>query len=214
MITIEKLVVGSVMTNCYIIYDEAEKDALVVDPGAAAGKIAEKIRERKLHLRGILLTHGHFDHILAADDVRREFGVKLFCSVEEKELAADPCLNAGQQFGCARGVLADETFTDGEILTFGALTVRVIATPGHTGGGVCFYFEPEGVLFSGDTLFFESVGRTDFPTGNAGVLADSIREKLFSLPGQTQVFPGHGPATNIAYEKENNAYVNEEGYLY
>lgn len=211
---IEKLVVGAVMTNCYIVHDETAGDALVVDPGAAAGVIAKKIKEMELHLRGILLTHGHFDHILAADDLRREFGAKLFCSTEEKELAADPYQNAGQQFGCGRGVMADGTFADGERLTFGALSFRVIATPGHTKGGVCFYFEPEGVLFSGDTLFFESVGRTDFPTGNAEVLAASIREKLFSLPGETKVYPGHGPATTIAYEKENNLYVNEEGYRY
>lgn len=209
---VEKLVVGAVMTNCYIIYDEKDKDALVIDPGAAAEKIAGKIREKELKLCAILLTHGHFDHILAADGLRRAFAVKLFCSEQEKDLCADPVLNAGQQFGCGSGVLVDQTFVDGQELAFGALSFKVIATPGHTKGGVCFYFPGEGVLFSGDTLFFESVGRTDFPTGNASVLAASIREKLFVLPGETKVYPGHGPATTVAYEKENNLYVNEEGY--
>ncbi len=211
---VEKLVVGAVMTNCYIVYDGESKDAVVIDPGAAKDKIAGTIREKGLELRAILLTHGHFDHILAADGLRREFTVQLFCSEQEKDLCADPFLNAGQQFGCSSSVLVDKTFADGDELTFGTVSLKVIATPGHTKGGVCFYFAKEGALFSGDTLFFESVGRTDFPTGNAGVLTKSIKEKLFVLPGETKIYPGHGPATTVAYEKENNLYVNEEGYLY
>lgn len=212
--TVEKLAVGAVITNCYIVFDEGTKDALVIDPGAAAGRIAEKIREKDLHLRAILLTHGHFDHILAADELRREFSVQLFCSEEERALCADPVLNVGQEFGCACAVYPDATFLDGQTLTFGALSCKVIATPGHTRGGVCFYFGQEGILFSGDTLFFESVGRTDFPGGNAQVLVDSVKERLFVLPDATKVYPGHGPATSVGYEKENNPYVNEEGYLY
>ena len=212
--TVEKLAVGAVMTNCYIVFDEETKDALVIDPGAAAGRIAEKIREKDLKPHAILLTHGHFDHILAADELRREFSVKLLCSEAERELCVDPVLNVGQQFGCACSVLPDETFVDGGKLTFGALSCTVIATPGHTKGGVCFYFEREGVLFSGDTLFFESVGRTDFPGGSAATLVASVKERLFVLPDATKVYPGHGPATSIAYEKENNPYVNEEGYMY
>ncbi len=212
--TVEKLAVGAVVTNCYIVFDGETKDALVIDPGAAAGRIAEKIRGMDLKPRAILLTHGHFDHILAADELRREFSVKLLCSEAERELCADPVLNVGQAFGCACSVLPDETFSDGEKLEFGALSCTVIATPGHTKGGVCFYFGQEGILFSGDTLFFESVGRTDFPGGSAKVLIDSVKERLFVLPDATKVYPGHGPATSIAYEKENNPYVNEEGYLY
>lgn len=212
--TVEKLAVGAIITNCYIVFDEGTKDALVIDPGAAAGRIAEKIREKDLELRAVLLTHGHFDHILAAGELCREFSVKLFCSEAERGLCMDPTLNMGRQFGCECSVLPDETFAGGQELIFGALSCTVIATPGHTKGGVCFYFGREGVLFSGDTLFFESVGRTDFPGGNAGVLIDSVKERLFVLPGETKVYPGHGPATNIAYEKENNPYVNEEGYMY
>lgn len=211
---VEKLAVGAVITNCYIVFDEKTKDALVIDPGAAAGRIAGKIKEKDLNLRAILLTHGHFDHILAADELRRTFSAKLLCSEKERELCADPVRNVGQQFGCACSVLPDETFADRQELAFGALSCTVIATPGHTAGGVCFYFAGEGILFSGDTLFFESVGRTDFPGGNAKALIDSIRERLFVLPDETKVYPGHGPATSIAYEKENNPYVDEEGYLY
>jgi len=212
--TVEKLVVGAVMTNCYIVSDGETKDAIVIDPGANANKIAEKIREGGLVLRAILLTHGHFDHILAAEELRREFSVKLYCSEAEREICMDPVLNVGQQFGCARSVVPDETFVDGQILSFGSLSFKVLITPGHTKGGACFYFSGEGILFSGDTLFFESVGRTDFPGGSANVLVDSVENQLFSLPDTTKVYPGHGPATSIAYEKENNPYVNEKGYLY
>ena len=211
---VEKLVVGAVMTNCYIVSDEATKDALVIDPGAGATKIAGKIREEELALRAILLTHGHFDHILAAEELRREFSVKLYCSEAEREICMDPVLNVGQQFGCVCSIAPDETFVDGQSLNFGALVFKVLITPGHTKGGACFYFEREGILFSGDTLFCESVGRTDFPGGSASVLVDSVKRQLFSLPDATKVYPGHGPVTSIIYEKENNPYVNEEGYLY
>ncbi|MDE7325609.1 MAG: MBL fold metallo-hydrolase [Lachnospiraceae bacterium] len=212
--TVDKLAVGAVITNCYIVSDGETKDAVVIDPGAAADKIGEKIREKDLNLRAILLTHGHFDHILAAEKLREEFSVKLYCSKAEREVCMDPGQNVGRTFGFSCSVVPDQTFDDGEELSFGALSCKVIATPGHTKGGVCFYFDAEGVLFSGDTLFFESVGRTDFPGGNAKLLVDSVKERIFVLPDATKVYPGHGPATSVAYEKENNPYVNEEGYLY
>ncbi len=211
---IQKMVVGAVMTNCFIVSDEQTKDALVIDPGAGAEQIAGYLHSNELQLRAILLTHGHFDHILAADRLRADFRAKVYCLDAEKELAEDDNLNAGRMFRFRQTVTPDETFRDGEVLSFGALCCRVIATPGHTKGGACFYFEQEGCLFSGDTLFFESVGRTDLPTGNAAELVRSIKERLFVLPGETKVYPGHGVPTTIGYEIDNNPYINEEGYLY
>lgn len=208
---IHKIVVGAVMTNCYVVSEG--QDAIIIDPGANAEGIAEYIRGQELCTRAILLTHGHFDHILAANRLREEFGAKVYCLDEERELVSDPGLNAAEIFRFHGAVVPDEVFRDGQTLSFGSLNCRVIATPGHTRGGACFYFEQEGVLFSGDTLFFESVGRTDLPTGNASALLSSLREKLFVLPRQVKVYSGHGPATSIGYEKENNPYAAEGGYF-
>lgn len=210
---IEKFVVGAVMTNCYVVYDEKRKDAVIIDPGAEARKIADFIRKEELLVRAVLLTHGHFDHMLAARELCQEFSVQLYCLDTEKELMMDPEMNAGRMFHFECSVIPDRTFTNMECLSFGNLSCIILATPGHTRGGACFYFSREGVLFSGDTLFFESIGRTDMPTGNARLLIQSIRERLMTLPPETHIYPGHGVETTIGYEKNNNPYIEEEGYL-
>lgn len=211
---ISKCVVGAVATNCYIVSDEVTKDALIIDPGADAKKLSDVIRKKELKVQAILLTHGHFDHMMAAKELCAEYSVKLYCYESEKELMEDPVMNVSKMFRFECSVSPDETFQDNEELHFGSLSCRVIHTPGHTRGGVCFYFEPEKVLFSGDTLFFESVGRTDMPTGNARLLTEKVRERLWVLPDETAVYPGHGAPTSIGYEKRNNPYISEEGYLY
>ena len=211
---IQKCVVGYVMTNCYIVSDEVTKDAIVIDPGDNAEKILAAIQSKNLNVKAVLLTHGHFDHILAARTVASAYSVKVFCHEAEKDLAADPVQNVGRMFGCDYAMIPDEAFKEGDTLTFGSLSCKVLHTPGHTKGGVCFYFEKEQVLFSGDTLFMESVGRTDFPTGNPQLLLEQIREKLFVLPDEVKVYSGHGDVTTIGYEKRNNPFINEEGFLY
>ena len=211
---ISKCVVGAVGTNCYIVSDEETKDALIIDPGADAAKISQAIRAKEVKPRAILLTHGHFDHIMAAKELCAEYAVKLYCFETEQELMEDPVMNVGKMFRFECSVSPDGTFRDNEELQFGSLSCKVIHTPGHTRGGVCFYFEPEKVLFSGDTLFFESVGRTDMPTGNAHLLIESIQKRLMVLPDETAVYSGHGAPTSIGYEKRNNPYISEEGYLY
>ncbi len=211
---INRCVVGAVGTNCYIVSDETTKDALIIDPGADAARIAAVVREKQLVVRAILLTHGHFDHMLAAKELCAEFSVKLYCFESERELMEDPVMNVGRMFRYECSVSPDEVFADREQLTYGSLSCKVIHTPGHTRGCVCFYFEPENVLFSGDTLFFESVGRTDMPTGNARLLVEKVRERLWELPDATKVYPGHGEPTSIGYEKRNNPYISEDGAFY
>ena len=205
---IKRLVLGFVRTNCYIVYTEETKKAVLIDPAAEAGKIVEEIERLGVTPEAVLLTHGHFDHMLAADPLRKEYHIPVCVLKEDAELLKNPDLNCSELFlHRSYGISADEELTDGQKLAFleGALTV--IATPGHTAGSCCYYAEKESILFSGDTLFQRSVGRTDLPTGKASQISLSIKEKLFVLPDDTLVLSGHGEETTIGEEKQYNPYV-------
>lgn len=200
-------VVGPVQTNCYFLYDEEARDCLIFDPGDEAERLLDYVKKQQLHVRAILLTHGHFDHITAAAQVRRELGVELYAAEAERELLADPAKNVSVMAGGSVSLKADQWLQDGQELTMLGQTMRCILTPGHTSGGMCYYFPKAGILFSGDTLFQESVGRTDFPTGNSRELIQSVREKLFVLPEAVRVYPGHGMMTSIRDERMLNPYA-------
>ena len=202
-------VVGPIQTNCYFLYREDTKECLIIDPGYEADKIEAYVQKKQLHVAGILLTHGHFDHITAADEVRKKFQTKIYASGKEKELMADPRMNVSVMMGDSVSLKADVWLEDGQELEMLGETMRCILTPGHTGGGMCFYFPKAGMLFSGDTLFQESVGRTDFPGGSMSEIVRSIREKLFVLPDAVQVYPGHGLMTSIKNEKMFNPFAVE-----
>lgn len=202
-------VVGPIQTNCYILYHENTKECLIIDPGFEAETIISHVRKKALLPTGILLTHGHFDHIIAADDVRKAFQIKIYAASAERELLADGTLNASNQFTKAVVLEADEWLDDHQELEFLGQTMKCILTPGHTSGGMCYYFPKAGILFSGDTLFQESIGRTDFPTGSMSQLIRSIRERLFVLPDAVQVYAGHGPMTSIQVEKMFNPFAVE-----
>lgn len=201
------LTVGPVYTNCYIVKKEGSQSCLVVDPGDEAGKIAEYMRKRELTLEGILLTHGHFDHITAVSELVSLAGGKVYACQEEKELLASPQLNGSVLMGYEVALEPDVLLRDGQKITIADLSFQVIHTPGHTRGGCCYYAEEDKVLFSGDTIFMESIGRTDLPTGNSRELINSIREKVLVLPDDVQIYPGHGSDTNVAYEAANNPYA-------
>ncbi len=203
----ESKVVGAVQTNCYFLYDEESGECLIVDPGDEAERIIAFVKERDLKPSAILLTHGHFDHVLAVEQVRGEWNVPVYASEKERELMADSAMNVSAMFGAPVCLQADEWLADGQELTMLGQAMRCIWTPGHTSGGMCYYFPKAGILFSGDTLFQESVGRTDFPTGSTQTLIRSIREKLFSLPEAVQVYPGHGPMTSIQSERMFNPFA-------
>lgn len=202
-------VVGPVQTNCYFLYHEDTKEAIIIDPGDEPKKIQDFINKKDLTVKAILLTHGHFDHILALEEIKRVYDVPVYAASAEREVLKDPGMNLSVQMSKPLSVEVDKWLEDGEEMQLLGQTVRCILTPGHTNGGMCYYFPKAGILFSGDTLFQESVGRTDFPTGNMGTLIRSIREKLFILPPAVCVYPGHGMMTTIEDEKKFNPFAVE-----
>lgn len=204
---VEHMVLGQVATNCYLAMNEESKELIVVDPADRADRIVSKIDDMGGKPVAILLTHGHFDHIGAAEALKERYGISIYAMKDEAEVLASTDLNLSGMFGYPLTVTADELLGDGQELTLAGRTVKVFHTPGHTRGGGCYYFPEDEILFSGDTLFAQSVGRSDFPTGSASTLVRSVREKLFSLPDETRVYPGHNEETTIGYEKEYNPFL-------
>ena len=202
---IESVVVGSVGTNCYIVHKKDSEHCFVVDPGDSGDKIANYIRDQKMILDHILLTHGHFDHIIGVPEVKRAFHIPVYASETEDAMLADTSINLSCHVpGKQTSFHADVLVHDGDELELLGYKWKVIATPGHTAGSVSYYIPEEEVLLSGDTLFYESYGRTDLATGSSSDIADSLLNKLFVLPEDTMVYPGHGDPTTIGYEKEHN----------
>lgn len=206
-LAIRMMVLGPVQTNCYFLINEDTKEVLIVDPADRAQKIIEWINSEGLKPVAILLTHGHFDHIMGVAGVKKEYNIPIYASRDETEVLADPQINVSTMMGAYMSIKADELFSDGDVLELAGMKLKVISTPGHTIGSVCFYMEEEKVLISGDTLFEASVGRSDFPTGSSRQLIESIKTRLFVLPDDTDVFPGHGGTTSIAYEKAHNPFI-------
>lgn len=209
-IRVGKMVLGMVGTNCYFVYDDAQegmKDALVFDPGDEGEVVYEKMKAAGLKCAAILLTHGHFDHIWGVQELRGKSGAKVYALDAEEQLLGDAALNVSQSAGRACTVKVNELLADGQEIELAGLKLKVIATPGHTQGSCCYYIENAGILISGDTIFEESVGRTDLPTGSGSKLVRSIQEKLFVLPDAVKVYPGHGDATTIGHEKDYNPYI-------
>ena len=216
-IKIGRMVLSMCQTNCYFLYREGGQDAIVVDPADKGANIYSALQRNGFRIAGILLTHGHFDHIWGLDALRDAANaaaesdgleaVKAYAHEDERELLKNVRMNVSEQAGRACSTYADVYVKDGQEITIADMTCKVIATPGHTAGGCCYYFEEAGILVSGDTLFAESVGRTDFPTGSMGTLVRSIRDKLFVLPEETRVYPGHGDSTTIGHEKKYNPFL-------
>ena len=195
---------GSMRTNCYFIYDDDTKEMLLVDPAGEADKLTRLITEHGLKPVAILLTHGHFDHIGAVDEIRKAYEIPVYCHEAEKQILENAAYNLSTWMGTGFTVKPDKLLQDGEEIRLAGFSIKVIVTPGHTKGSCCYYFVEDGFLISGDTLFQESYGRTDFPTGSMSELARSIKEKLFVLPDETPVYSGHGEPTTIAHEKRYN----------
>lgn len=204
---IGKITMGMCMTNCYFLYREGSKDIVFIDPAAQGKHIYDKLTENGFTIKAILITHGHFDHIMGADELRKLAGVKIYAPAADKVLLQDAYVNYSAQWAKPYTLEADVLFEDGDIIDLGDLSCKVISTPGHTIGSSCFYFEEDKILISGDTLFEDSVGRTDLPTGSMSKLVRSIKEKLFVLSDDVKVYPGHGGFTDIGHEKMYNPCV-------
>lgn len=204
---IEHFVVGMVGTNCYFAVNEETKECLIIDPGDNADLLAGKIADGGYTPMAVLLTHGHFDHIMGVEGLRTQFDIPVYVHEDDAEMLERPQLNAGAMIGASVSVKADRTVRDGDVLNLAGMEIHVLHTPGHTPGGVCYYFPKEEVVFSGDTLFCESVGRTDLPGGSMSALIRSVREKVLKLPDLTIVYTGHGEPTKIGDEKRCNPFI-------
>ena len=210
---ITRFIVNMIEENCYLVWDEAGQAALI-DCGAFYPEeqkaISDFIAQKGLTLTRLLNTHGHFDHIFGASFVYDTSGVPIeLCDAERQTYESSVEQMARFMHRPIPLQLPPEAryFKDGDTLQVGSLTARVIATPGHTPGGVCFYFEEEGVLFSGDSLFRGEIGRCDLPGGNEIQLIEGLRQRILTLPPEVQVLPGHGDATTIATERASNRYL-------
>lgn len=202
----ERLSLGALQTNCYIVYDEKTKDTAVIDPGANFTKIKSYIETNELNIKYIIITHAHGDHIGALKELKDYSNATVCIHKEDNEMLKSKGRNlSGMMGGTGIEMTADKFLEDGEILEIGDTKLKIIHTPGHSRGGISIYCDR--VLFSGDTLFQDSVGRTDLYGGSMTELIKSIREKLFILPDDTRVYPGHGPSTTILHEKQENSFV-------
>ena len=180
---------------------------MIEDPGACPKKLLSYIAEENLKPAAILLTHGHFDHIMGVDGFLKEFSIPVYVHEDDRDAMNDARLNQSRTYTSGY-TFSDAVYVkDQEILKLAGYDMEVIHTPGHTMGCCCYYIASEDVLFSGDTLFQNSVGRTDFENSSTSALVRSVRERLFVLPDDTHVYPGHSGETMIGYEKTHNPYV-------
>lgn len=204
---IEKFVTGIISTNCYLAINEETRQTVVIDPAAAPSYLMRHIKDERLEVVAILLTHGHFDHMMGIDGFLQEYDVPVYVHEEDRDAMEDPALNQSATYTSGYTFGGAEYLKDGQMLELAGYLFRVIHTPGHTKGGCCYYVASEGILFSGDTLFQNSVGRTDFANSSTSDLVHSVKEKLFLLPDETLVYPGHMGETRIGHEKKYNPYV-------
>jgi hydroxyacylglutathione hydrolase len=200
-VIIKAIPAGIYDANCYIVMDEKTKDAVVLDPGGDGEMLERAIKDMGANVKSILLTHGHMDHVGGVEYLSDKLNVPFYISkIDEEYMEKDNYV-----FGSIRN--ANGYLEDGNELSFGSLNIKVIATPGHTKGGLCFLIEDK--LFTGDTLFQGSIGRTDFIGGSFPEIINSIKTKLLPLGDEIEVYPGHGPKSSIGYEKGYNMYLND-----
>lgn len=203
---VERIPAGIYAANCYLVYSEDDKAAIIVDPGGDVDDLVNEIDKNKLDLKYIVLTHGHGDHIGAVMALKDRYKVQVLIHEDDAELLENGELNLSNKMAMGNVELeADKTLKEGDSIGFGGLVAKVIHTPGHTKGGICLLIKDS--LFTGDTLFKGSIGRSDLYGGDFEALIDSIKNKLLQLPDETIVYPGHGGQSTIGYEKRTNHFL-------
>ena len=205
----DTIVVGPLGVNCSVLGCEATGQGVVVDPGDDADRILAQVQQHGLKIVAIINTHGHFDHVGANRQLTQATGAPLYIHQADAPMLERVAKTAAM-YGLPgeNSPQPDRLLEDGMLIEFGTHRLQVIHTPGHTQGGCCLYLEAENKLIAGDTLFADGVGRTDLPGGSHQQLVESIKNRLFTLPDQVQVYPGHGPTTTIGHEKRHNPYLD------
>ncbi|WP_218162481.1 MBL fold metallo-hydrolase [Alkalibacterium sp. 20] len=205
---VKQIETGAINENCYIIYNNTE--ALIVDPGAETNKIKKELDNLNVTPLAVILTHTHYDHIGALEDIRTDYAIPVYVSAKEQDWLGDPSLNLSTYTNFdLRANPAEYTFDLSESVTIGPFSFDVVATPGHSPGGVSFIFKEAACVFSGDALFKGSIGRTDLPGSESEKLIPAVEEMLFVLPDDYTVYPGHNDSTTIGYEKQTNPYFRK-----
>lgn len=209
---IENIVVSPFETNCYLVWDEKGKDGVIIDPGDEEDRILDRVEKNCIRAKAILLTHGHIDHIAAVEPIKKKLGIQLYIGKGDEIMLSSPSANASAFFGspitCPP---ADHVVGDNDVVKAGSLTFTVFATPGHSPGGVCYFIG--NVLFCGDTLFYDSIGRADLPGGDNQQLIRSIERSILTLPDDVICYPGHGPATTVGQERANNPFLTGNRFV-
>ncbi|MCR5581276.1 MAG: MBL fold metallo-hydrolase [Pseudobutyrivibrio sp.] len=205
---VAKILLPVAAENCYLAINEQTNESIIIDPGSMPERIKAVVSQSGTTPVAILLTHGHFDHAGAAAEIAAEYGIQVYAYEGERETLENPAINlSGDMFGDSTVYHADIYLKDDEELDLAGMHFKCLFTPGHTPGGCCFYFPEEGILFTGDTLFCGSVGRTDFPGGSMSQLVNGIKAKLMVLPDDTICYPGHDSATTIEQERVYNPFL-------
>jgi glyoxylase-like metal-dependent hydrolase (beta-lactamase superfamily II) len=202
------IVVGPFAVNCCLYWNENASEGVIIDPGADESSIAAEVDQIEFEPKAILLTHGHGDHIAAVAAVKEQYHIPVYVGAGEEKLLTNPSANISAYFDMP--IVApnpDHTVVDEQLLSLGGIKLKVLSTPGHSPGGVCYLAEEEGLLFCGDTLFAGSIGRTDFPGSSHDLLIDSIQRKILTLPDSVVCYPGHGPQTTVGAERTSNPWL-------
>lgn len=202
---VKRRILGACQTNCYYVYREGADEIVIIDPGDNGDVVFSDTKSLGFEkIAGILLTHGHGDHTGGVLELKKLSGARIYAYEDEAEILKDPEKNVSQWFGKGYGFEADEYLHDKQTFIMAGVEFEVLHTPGHTKGGCCFYVKEDLTLFCGDTIFNGSVGRTDLYSGSMRALGDSIRERIMTLPDDVKLYPGHGDASTVGYERRYN----------